>query len=68
MTYACPARELAADIYLLKLQHLQNKVLRTIGNFQRCTLVRDFHMNFNLPVFTIMQQNLAGNKRSHTTS
>jgi hypothetical protein len=32
MTYACPAWELVADIYLLKLQHLQNKVLRTIEN------------------------------------
>jgi hypothetical protein len=43
MTYACPAWELAADIYLCKLQRLQNKVLHTIANFQgayrpaRCT-------------------------------
>jgi hypothetical protein len=28
-TYACPAWELAADIQLLKLQRLQNKVHRT---------------------------------------
>jgi hypothetical protein len=34
--YAYPAWELAADTYLLKLQRLQNKVLRTIGNFPRC--------------------------------
>jgi hypothetical protein len=34
MTYTCPARELAVDTYHLKLQRLQNKVLRTIGNFQ----------------------------------
>jgi hypothetical protein len=27
MTYACPAWELAADTYLLKLQRIQNKVL-----------------------------------------
>jgi hypothetical protein len=37
ITYTCPAWELAADTYLLKLQRLQNKVLRTIGNFPRCT-------------------------------
>jgi hypothetical protein len=45
ITYACAAWELAADTYLLKLQRLQNKVLRTIGNFP----VRDMHTAFNLP-------------------
>jgi hypothetical protein len=48
MTYACPAREFAADAYLLKLQRQQNKVHRTIGNFPRCTSVRDLHTAFNL--------------------
>jgi hypothetical protein len=48
MTYACPAWEFAADIHLLKLQRLKNKVLRTIGNFPRCTPVRDLHTAFNL--------------------
>jgi hypothetical protein len=38
-----------ADIYLLKSQRLQNKVLRTIGNLTRCTPVCDFHTAFNLP-------------------
>jgi hypothetical protein len=33
----------------LKLQLLQNKVPRTIGNFPRCTPVRDLHTAFNLP-------------------
>jgi hypothetical protein len=47
-TYACPAWKFAADTHLLKLQCLQNKVLRTIGNFPRCTLVRDLHTAFNL--------------------
>jgi hypothetical protein len=32
ITYACPACKFAADNHLLKLQHLQNKVLRTIEN------------------------------------
>jgi hypothetical protein len=49
MTYACLAWEFAADNHLLKLQRLQNKVLRTIGNFPRCTPVRDLHMAFKLP-------------------
>jgi hypothetical protein len=44
MTYACPAREFAADNHLLKLQRLQNKVLRTIGNFPRHTPILDLHM------------------------
>jgi hypothetical protein len=48
-TYACPAWKLAADTYLLKLQRLQNKVLRTIENFPRCTPFRDMHTAFNLP-------------------
>jgi hypothetical protein len=49
MTYAYPAWGFAADNHLLKLQHLQNKVLRTIENFPRCTSVRDLHMAFKLP-------------------
>jgi hypothetical protein len=49
MTYACPAWEFVAEIYLLKLQRLQNKVLRTIGNLPRCTLVRNMHVAFQIP-------------------
>jgi hypothetical protein len=49
MTYACPVWELAAHIYLLKLQCLQHKVFRTTGNFPKCTPVRDLHTAFNLP-------------------
>jgi hypothetical protein len=37
ITYASPAWECAADNHLLKLKLLQNKVLRTIGNFPRHT-------------------------------
>jgi hypothetical protein len=48
MTYACFAWEIAADNHLLKLQRLQNKVLRTIGNFPRRTPVRDLHMAFKI--------------------
>jgi hypothetical protein len=49
MTHACPAWKLAADTYVLKLQHLQNKDLRTTGEFPRCIPVRDLHTAFNLP-------------------
>jgi hypothetical protein len=44
-----PQREFEADTYLIKLQRLQNKVLRTIGNFPRCTSVHVIHMVFHLP-------------------
>jgi hypothetical protein len=49
MTYAYPAWEFAADTYLLKLQRLQNRVLRTIGNFPRRTPVRELHVAFKIP-------------------
>jgi hypothetical protein len=38
-----------ADSHLVKLQRLQNKVLRTIGNLPRPTPVRDLHMAFKIP-------------------
>jgi hypothetical protein len=49
MTYTCPASEFAAETYLLKLQCLQNKVLRTIDSFSRRTSVRDMHVAFQIP-------------------
>jgi hypothetical protein len=49
MTYDCPAWGFAAENHLLKMQRLQNKVLRTIGNLPRCTLVRDMHVAFQIP-------------------
>jgi hypothetical protein len=49
MTYACPAWEFAAESHLLKLQRLQNRVLRTIGNLPRRTSVRDLHVAFKIP-------------------
>jgi hypothetical protein len=53
MTYACPACEFEEDNHLLKLQRLQNIVLRTIGNFPRRTPVRDLHMAFKLPYILV---------------
>jgi hypothetical protein len=49
MTYACPAREFAADTRLSKLQRLLNKVLRTSGKFPRCTPGRELHISFQVP-------------------
>jgi hypothetical protein len=34
---------------VMKLQRLQNNVLRTIGNFSRRTPVREFHKAFSIP-------------------
>jgi hypothetical protein len=49
VTYACPGWDFVADTHLLKLQRLQNRVLRTIGNFPRRTPVRELHNAFNVP-------------------
>jgi hypothetical protein len=48
MTYPCPAWEPAADTRLMKLQRLQNKVLRNTGKFPKSTLIRDMHMTFRI--------------------
>jgi hypothetical protein len=49
MAYVCLAREFAADTHLMKLPHLQNRVLRAIGNFPRSTQIRDMHVAFQMP-------------------
>jgi hypothetical protein len=49
LTYACPAWEFAADTHLLKLQRLQNRVLRSTGNFLWRTPVRELHKAFSIP-------------------
>jgi hypothetical protein len=49
MTYACPTWEYAGDTHLMKLQRLQNRVLRRIGNVDRRTPVRDLYLAFKIP-------------------
>jgi hypothetical protein len=49
MTYACPTWEFAEDTYLMKLQRLQNRVLRAVGNLDWRTPVRDVHLAFKIP-------------------
>jgi hypothetical protein len=48
MTYVRPAGEFAADTHLSKLRRMQPKILRTSGNFPRCTPVHDLRTAFNL--------------------
>jgi hypothetical protein len=54
MTYVCPAWEIAADNHLLKLQRLQNKVLRITGNFPTRTAVCDLHTVSNFRIYMII--------------
>jgi hypothetical protein len=49
MTYAYPTWEYAVDTHLLKLQCLQNKVFRAIGNLDRCTPVCKLLVAFKIP-------------------
>jgi hypothetical protein len=49
MIYASLAQEFAAETNVLKLQHLQNRVLSTTGNFPRHTSVRNMHVAFQIP-------------------
>jgi hypothetical protein len=49
MTYARPAWEFAANTHLMKLQRLQNNVIRTTGNYPSRTPVRDLHLAFQIP-------------------
>jgi hypothetical protein len=49
MTYASPTWVFAVDIHLMKLQRLQNRVLRTIFKLNKRTPVRDLHLKFKIP-------------------
>jgi hypothetical protein len=49
MTHICPTWEYGADAHLLKLQRLQNRVLRAIGNLDRRTVVDELHVGFKIP-------------------
>jgi hypothetical protein len=49
MTSVSPAWEFAANTHLLKLQRLQNNVLRAIVNFPRRTAIRELQRAFNIP-------------------
>jgi hypothetical protein len=63
MTYAYPAWEFAADTCLLRLQRLQDKVLRTTGKFPRRTSVRDLYVAFRIPCVYDFSTALSGSKQ-----
>jgi len=49
MNSLCPAWEFSADTHLLKLQRLQNKVLRIISNFLKRKPTHEMHVDFKIP-------------------
>jgi hypothetical protein len=65
MTYACPTWEFAADAHLLKLQRIQNSVLRAVGNLGRRTPVRDLHLAFKIPYVYDYITKYARDSKSH---
>jgi hypothetical protein len=58
-----PAWEFAAESHLLKLQRLQNKVLRTTRKFPKRTSVRDMNKAFHMRYVYVYITNHAGNKQ-----
>jgi hypothetical protein len=65
MIYACPTWEFVADAHLMKLQRLQNRVLRAIGNLDRSTLVRYLHLAFKFPyVYDVILNHVNPNVRA----
>jgi hypothetical protein len=48
MTYASPTWDYAEGALLMKLQHLQNRVLCPIGNLKRGTAARELHVAFKI--------------------
>jgi hypothetical protein len=70
MTYACPAWEFTADTHLMKLQHLQNKVLCTTDTFPRNTIL-DMHISLQIPYeydYTSYNQIMQATSPSHSTA
>jgi hypothetical protein len=62
-TYACPTMEYAADAHLVKLQSLENRVLRAIGNLDMCTPDRELHVAFKFVTCNTILLNYAGHSR-----
>jgi hypothetical protein len=49
MTYGCPTWKYVTDAHLLKLQRLQNRVIRATRKLYRFTPVRELHVDFKIP-------------------
>jgi hypothetical protein len=66
MTYACPTWESAADTHLMKLQHLQNKILWVTGGFPRRTLTHYMHMAFQIPyIYEFIKKHAENRRKSY---
>jgi hypothetical protein len=65
MTCACPTWESAADAHLLKLQHLQKRVLCATGNFDRHTVDHNLLQIFKIPCVYDYISKLEEAGRSH---
>jgi hypothetical protein len=63
ITYAYPAWEFAADIYVLKLQRLQNKFSALLAIFQGTRRSANYIKPSIFRTFVIILQNYAGNKQ-----
>jgi hypothetical protein len=48
-TDAYPVRQFAADTYVLKVQRLERKVIRTTDKFPKRTPIREMHVAFKIP-------------------
>jgi hypothetical protein len=48
MTYACAPGSLWHN-HVSKLQHMQSRVLHTVGDLDRCTPVRNLHLAVKIP-------------------
>jgi hypothetical protein len=48
MTQACPTWDYAADNQFLKLQLLENRILRAVRNLYRCTPVRKMYVTLKI--------------------
>jgi hypothetical protein len=46
--HACHTRDYEANVHILKLQLLQNRILRAIGSYDRRTPVREIQMAFKI--------------------
>jgi len=69
VTCACPNWNFAADTYILRLQHLQNKGLHTTGNFPRHTPICKLYVAFNIlyvyDLITILSRQQAAVLKNH---
>jgi hypothetical protein len=48
MAYAYPTWDYEADAHLMKLQRLENRVLRATGNLDRCTPVLELQVDLKI--------------------